>query len=104
GVSLFSVIVLDTVRTGIAEASVSVVGADLRVSGPALTPDQLAELDALPGVTEVVGVYRYRGQQHVVHNGSQTGIAILLADTAALGRVQRGIPGAPGIEGDLTVP
>jgi putative ABC transport system permease protein len=104
GVSLFSVIVLDTVRTGIAEASVSVVGADLRVSGPALTPDQLAELDALPGVTEAVGVYRYRGQQHVVHNGSQTGIAILLADTAALGRVQRGIPGAPGIEGDLTVP
>lgn len=102
GVSLFSVIVLDTVRTGIAEASVSVVGADLRVSGPALTPDQLAELDALPGVTEAVGVYRYRGQQHVVHNGSQTGIAILFADTAALGRVQRGIPGAPGIEGDLT--
>lgn len=102
GVSLFSVTVLDTVRTGIADASVSVVGADLRVSGTALTPDELAELDALPGVTEAVGVYRYRGQQHVVHNGSQTGITILFADTAALARVQRGVPGAPGIDTDLT--
>lgn len=102
GVSLFSFIVLDTVRSGITEASVSVVGADLRVTGSALTPEELAALDALPGVTEAVGVYRYRGQEHVVHNGSQTGIAVLFADTAAFARVQSGVPGAPGIEGDLT--
>jgi putative ABC transport system permease protein len=101
GISLFSVVVLDTVRTGVAEASVALVGADLRVSGAQFGADDVAKLDTIPGVAEAVGVTRYRGQQQVALDGEKTGIAVLFADTAALARVQHGAPGAPAPDGDL---
>jgi putative ABC transport system permease protein len=102
GVTLFSVVLLDTVRTGIVESSASVIGADLRVSGGPLSPDQLSELADLPGVEEAVGVFRYSGQKKIVDDGEQTSIALVVADIAALARVQSGVPGAPRGEGDMT--
>ncbi len=102
GVSLFSVVLLDTVRGGIADAALSVVGADLRVSGNPLSPEELTELAALPGVDEVAGVYRYGGQKRVVEDGTETGVIVLVADTRALARVQADVPGAPAFDGDPT--
>lgn len=102
GVSLFSVILLDTVRNGIDDASRSVVGADLRVSGSALSPEDLAGLGALPGVEEAVGVYRYGGQKRVTDDRVETGVIVLISDLRALSRVQADVPGAPLIDGDPT--
>jgi putative ABC transport system permease protein len=107
-VSVFSSVVLGTVRTGISESSLSTGGAPLRLDAeppgcPAFDDALLGELGGLPGVGSVAGILRYEGQKQLIDRGEPTDAVVLVADTAALARVQAGVPGAPVPDGDLSV-
>ncbi|MGO4691973.1 FtsX-like permease family protein [Glaciibacter sp. 2TAF33] len=92
-VAVFSVGMVSTVQAGVDTAALARVGADLRVSAPYLSADQLAAVRGSPGVLAVTPVYAEIGSIMTIA-GSRLPVSVLVVDAADLDRVQRGVPGA----------
>lgn len=98
-IALFSGVLLGTVSGGVASAAHSNVGADLRIDSPILTQDQLDEIAAVDGVADSVALYQNNHLENLTvtaHDKSNANLSvpIIVVDTAALARVQRGLPDA----------
>ncbi|GAA1712678.1 hypothetical protein GCM10009809_06000 [Isoptericola hypogeus] len=105
GVATSSAVLLSTLDAGVERQASVELGADLRVTGPVVTPEALAALGEADGVAEVATVARLDdpgwvlGADDVAGSGQQ--VAVLAADAAALERVQAGVPDAPAGLGRL---
>ncbi|SKC52303.1 FtsX-like permease family protein [Krasilnikoviella flava] len=91
-----SAVLLSTVDAGVARQAHVQLGADLRVSGPALSPEDVAALRRVDGVAGVATTAR------VLETGRLTGpdgrsrpVQVLAVDAAGLATVQDGVPEAP---------
>lgn len=100
-VAVFSGMLLGTVSNGVATAAHSTVGADMRIDSPPLQQEQLDTISAIPGVEEIAGIYEYTRLKNLSVE-ENISVPTLLADTAALARVQAGVPGAAHLTGDMT--
>jgi putative ABC transport system permease protein len=100
-VAVFSGVLLGTVSGGIGIAAHSKVGADLRIDSPILDQDQLDGIAAVDGVAESVSLYQYT---RLLNLSVEENISVptILVDTAALARVQNGVPGAARFDRDMT--
>ena len=87
-VAVFSGVLVGTLQHGVAEAGQSNVGADLRVTGVTLTDTTLDAISAVHGVSEVAGIYEPPTRLDAVLNGSRFSVALVVADTRRLARVQ----------------
>lgn len=102
-VAVFSGVLLGTVTGGVGTAAHSTVGADLRIDSPILDQKQLDEIAAVDGVEESVSLYQYSRLQNLSVEENLS-VPVMVADTAALSRVQEGVPGAARIDVDMTKP
>ncbi|HEU4849635.1 MAG TPA: FtsX-like permease family protein, partial [Terrimesophilobacter sp.] len=100
-VAVFSGVLLGTVTGGVGTAAHSTVGADLRIESPILDQKQLDEIAAVDGVEESVSLYQYSRLQNLSVEENLS-VPVMIADTAALSRVQEGVPGAAHIDLDMT--
>lgn len=100
-VAVFSGVLLGTVTGGVGTAAHSTVGADLRIESPILDQKQLDEIAAVDGVEESVSLYQYSRLQNLSVEENLS-VPVMVADTAALSRVQEGVPGAAHIDLDMT--
>lgn len=100
-VAVFSGVLLGTVTDGVGTAAHSAVGADLRIDSPILDQKQLDDIAAVDGVEESVSLYRY---SQLINLSVEENLSVptIVTDTAALSRVQEGVPGAARIERDMT--
>ncbi|MDY1003896.1 hypothetical protein [Curtobacterium sp. CFBP9011] len=92
-VALFATVVSSTLVDGVAQAAHRSVAADVAVSSVALDPDQVGRIAHLPGVAAAVGVSSTDDVTFDTPHGSVQA-EVLVADSATLARVQRGVPGA----------
>jgi putative ABC transport system permease protein len=92
-VAVFSVAMLSTLTAGIDTAARATVGADLRVTAPYLSQDQLSAIAAEPGVTGVAPVYAEVTSTLTIDGATRT-VSVLVVDADELRAVQRGVPGA----------
>lgn len=100
-VAVFSGVLLGTVSHGVTTAAHSTVGADMRIDSPPLWPNQMEAIAAIPGVEEIAGIYEYSRLKNLSVE-ENISVPTLLADTAALARVQAGVPGTAQIRVDMT--
>jgi putative ABC transport system permease protein len=100
-VAVFSGVLLGTVTGGVGTAAHSAVGADLRIESPILDQEQLDDIADVDGVEDSVSLYQYSRLQNLSVEENLS-VPIMVADTAALSRVQEGVPGAAHIRLDLT--
>ncbi|NCD19583.1 MAG: FtsX-like permease family protein, partial [Actinobacteria bacterium] len=108
-IAVFSTTMLATVTAGVGAAARDAVGADVRLTGPYYTAEELAAIRAVDGVasaTEVVEVplthlYEIAGTGSAVDQQSRR-VTLVAVDTATLAETQRGISGAvtlpPGMD------
>ncbi|MFE7406068.1 FtsX-like permease family protein [Isoptericola sp. NPDC057559] len=100
-----SAVVLSTVDAGVERQARVQLGADLRVTGPAVTPDAVAAMRAVDGVAEVATVARVTDVGDLTWpDGHSRAVQLLAVDAAALARVQEGVPDAPDGLADLARP
>ncbi|GAA3733252.1 FtsX-like permease family protein [Leifsonia bigeumensis] len=102
-VAVFSGVLLGTVTGGVSTAAHSTIGADLRIESPILDQKQLDDIAAVKGVEESVSLYQYSRLQNLSVEENLS-VPVMVADTAALARVQEGVPGAAHIDLDMTKP
>ena len=87
-VAVFSGVLVGTLQHGVVAAGESNVGADLRVTGIALTDTTLDAISALHGVSEVAGIYEPPVRFDAVLDGARFSVALVVADTHRLARAQ----------------
>ncbi len=96
-VAAVSIVTLSSISIGTRQAALSELGAELRYTGPAISDDFYDQVRRVPGVAEAARVYTH-GQVAIEPSPANVGDPTLyLADLDALGRVQRGVPGAAPI-------
>lgn len=100
-VAVFSGVLLGTVYGGVDSAAHSSVGADLRIDSPILTQEQLDDIAAVPGVADSVAIYQNNKLLNLSVEAN-VAVPILVVDTAALKRVQTGVPGAARFDHDMS--
>lgn len=83
-VGVFSSVVLSTVDRGIESGAFATVGADIRVTGGVVDPDQLTEMGAIPGVASVAAV-DVSAPVDLSVDKVRSSVPVVVADTAALG-------------------
>ena len=87
-VAVFSAVLVGTLQHGVVAAGESNVGADLRVTGVTLTDKALDDISAVHGVSGVVGIYEPLTRVDAVLDGARFSVALVVADTRRLARVQ----------------
>lgn len=91
-VAVFSAVLVGTLTSGVAATARSSVGADLRIDSQILNEEQLAAIDDVDGVEEAVSLYQYNRLLNL-SVGTNLSVPVIVTDTAALARVQAGVPG-----------
>ena len=81
-VALISAILLSTVTRGAETASWDNNGADVRVRGPVLTDETVAELEQIPGVEAVARIRDVGNTVDLTQDGDRTAIRVLVADSS----------------------
>lgn len=99
-ITVFSVSVLSTERSGISEGARARVGADLSVTATSLTAAQIARIAAIPGVAHTATV-EWAGGLTVTHAGHTDLVSGYLVDPAELAGVEAGVPPAARISAAL---
>lgn len=92
GVAILAVSLLASVRAGIEEQSWFATGADLRVSGPVMSPEALDAVGDVPGVAALAAVSEVNPAQ-VASPTAQVQARAVLVDGEALAQVQSGFDG-----------
>jgi putative ABC transport system permease protein len=91
-----SAVLLSTVDAGVARQAHVRLGADLRVSGPALSEEDVAALREVHGVAAVATTARVPETGHLLSpDGRSRSVQVLAVDAAGLAAVQEGVPDAP---------
>ena len=100
-IAVFSTTMLTTVGGGVSAAARDAVGADVRLTGPYYTAEELAAIRAVDGVTSATEVVEMPATPliEIAGTGSSVDqqsrrITLLGVDTATLEETQRGITGA----------
>lgn len=94
--AVLSGVLFSTLDTGIATASRSTVGADLRVDGTAIPAAAVQRVRALPDVRTVAAVIELDSVAVTV-SGVEQAVTVYLVDGPELGSVQSGVTGAVGL-------
>jgi putative ABC transport system permease protein len=92
-IAVFSGSLLTTLRTGIEDAAVTTVGADLRVDSPTFSDDEFTAIAGLDGVVDAASVYTATSVIARVGSGRES-LSVIVVDTDELRRVQSGQVGA----------
>jgi putative ABC transport system permease protein len=92
-VALFATVVGSTLEHGVTDAARRSVAADVSVSAAGLDGDDIGRIRAVRGVRGAVGISTTDEVTFDTTHGSVSAV-VLVADTAALRRVQTGVPGA----------
>lgn len=92
-IAVFSTVMISTLRTGAETAGLSDAGADVRVTGPALPPETLQQIEAMPGVDQVVPVTTMMNVPLAEGSRSER-ITLIATDVEALAQVQQQVPEA----------
>ena len=87
-VAVFSGVLVGTLQHGVISAGESNVGADLRITGVALTDRTLDAISALHGVSEVAGIYEPTTRFDAMLDGARFSAALVVTDIRRLARVQ----------------
>ncbi|ACQ79813.1 protein of unknown function DUF214 [Beutenbergia cavernae DSM 12333] len=95
-ITVFAALLLPTIRGGAETAALRDVGADLRVSGPVITDEQLAAIASLDGVADVSPVAN-NGTTQVREGRGGVAAPVFAVDMEALARIQADVPGAAPI-------
>ncbi|MBO0608430.1 hypothetical protein [Myceligenerans salitolerans] len=103
-VAATAAVLYSTVTGGVAREAWHDVGADLRVSGPAVTPEVAEELRALDGVAAVAPVTDRDRIVVAGPEGNGVRATLFTTDAAALARAQEDVAGAPARTGVLGGP
>ena len=101
-IAVFSGSLLTTLRTGIEDAAVTTVGADLRVDSPTFGDDEFAAIAGLDGVVDAASVYTATSVIARVGSGRES-LSVIVVDTDELRRVQSGEVGAVELPKGLSV-
>jgi len=88
-VAVFSGVLVGTAQNGVTVAAQSAVGADLRVTGKLLFPEDLAKLQKVPGIAEYTGLYQVSEPFDAVVGDEPLEVNLVVTDTAKLASVQR---------------
>ena len=88
-VAVFSGVLVGTAQNGVTVAAQSAVGADLRVTGKLLFPEDLAALQKVPGVAESAGLYQVSEPFDAMIGDDPLEINLVVTDTAKFASVQR---------------
>lgn len=95
-VSVFSVVTLSTVNSGIDDSGIRAVGADLSVTGAFMTPDVVTAARKVPGIAQVTSI-GFAGTVTVKTNAGPEGLPAYFLDSSTFSVVQADIPGAPTV-------
>lgn len=101
-VSVFSVVTLSTVNSGIDDSGIRTVGADLSVTGAFMTPDVVTAARKVPGVAEVTSI-GFAGTITVKSAAGSEGLPAYFVDSSTFSVVQADIPGAPAVPTSMAV-
>lgn len=100
-----SVVLLSTVDAGVSRQAHVGLGADLRVSGPALSEEAVTTLREVDGVAAVATASRVPETGHLTSpDGRSRSVQLVAVDAAQLAAVQAGVPDAPLATAALTRP
>ncbi|MFE5335427.1 FtsX-like permease family protein [Isoptericola sp. NPDC056573] len=100
-----SAVLLSTVDAGVARQAHVELGADLRVSGPALGEEDVATLRETDGVAAVATAARVPETAHLRSaDGKTRSVQVVAVDAADLAAVQAGVPDAPPAVAELARP
>lgn len=92
-VALFGSVVGSTLEDGLDQAARRSVGADVSVESTALDAERVTALSSVPGVGPAVGLSTSGSIDLTTPSGRVTA-SLVVADSARLATVQRGVPGA----------
>ncbi len=95
-VSVFSVVTLSTVNSGIDDSGIRTVGADLSVTGAFMTTDVVTAARKVPGIAGVTFV-GFAGTITVKTAAGSEGLPAYFVDSTTFSAVQADIPGAPTV-------
>lgn len=98
-VVVFSGVLLGTLQGGTSDAAAARIGAELRIDSPPLSETQVESILELDGVAEGAAVFRHQDLKYLDAPGINKNVAVVVADTAALARVQAGVPGSADLTG-----
>lgn len=98
-VVVFSGVLLGTLQSGTADAAAARIGADLRLDSPPLSEEQVTEILGIEGVAEGAAIFRHQDLKLFEASGISRNVAVVIADTGALARVQEGLPGSADLSG-----
>ena len=101
-VAVFSGVLVGTVQNGVTVAAQSAVGADLRVSGKLLYPEDLAALQKVPGVAASAGLYQVSEPFDAMVGNNPLEINLVVTDTARLASVQRDLAQPLSLGADMS--
>ncbi|MFI5084422.1 MAG: FtsX-like permease family protein [Actinomycetales bacterium] len=93
GVVVFSGVLSTTLRSSIQESAKAFVGADMSIHGPEFTPDQVSQVERLPGVQEVAQVTDSSSVAAMIGTRSNN-VRLILVDARKLAAVTNGFPAA----------
>ncbi|MFE5341042.1 FtsX-like permease family protein [Isoptericola sp. NPDC056578] len=100
-----SAVLLSTVDAGVARQAHVELGADLRVSGPALGEEDVATLRGVDGVAAVATAARVPETAHLRSpDGKTRSVQVVAVDAADLAAVQAGVPDASPAVAELVQP
>lgn len=99
-VAVFAASLLPTLRAGAEQQALRQVGADLRASGPAMTPEMIAAISALDDVEDVSPVAN-NGVTTLIQGLTSVNAYVYAVDVDALRRIQAEVPGAPSLPQEL---
>jgi len=102
-VAMSSGVLYSTVRAGVESLAWGTVGADVRVSGPIMDEEVVAELEAVDGVAHVATVTD-AGELPLRAGVSGERVTVLAVDADALATVQADVPGATALPAALATP
>lgn len=98
-VVVFSGVLLGTLQGGTADAAAARIGAELRLDSPPLSDEQVTEILNLEGIADGAAVFRHQDLKYFDAAGINRNVAVIVTDTAALARVQGGLPGSADLTG-----
>ncbi|OLT53353.1 hypothetical protein [Cellulosimicrobium sp. CUA-896] len=102
-VAMSSGVLYSSVRAGVETIAWGEAGADVRVSGPVVDEDVVADLRAVDGVAEVATVAD-AGELPLRLGVSGERVTVLAVDAEALAAVQADVPGAHALPDGLSTP
>ena len=96
GVAVFSTVLTSTLAHAVESTAWRSLGADIRVSGPIVTPELAARVAAVDGVGDVARLAD-AGRVHLTGAGDSRRVALVAVDARAMRGVQAGAVGVPPV-------